>query len=199
MKQHKFEMEEYAQLNNYSKSNGIVIFGGKQDGKLPLCEIKQYFDLDENFYNRSFENLSIIDAIPIYQECIAPLAPESIFLHIGDVDIDLFEKDNTQFDSLYRNLIHHIREGNSECRISVVGLLNKENDATVTNLNRHLQIIAQSEGCEFNAISENSLWSPRATKEISSFLESLGISRGKKLPRNHYDLVRMLYMYGSMA
>ncbi len=199
MKQHDFEIEEYMRLNQYSKSNGIVIFGGKQDGKLPLCEIKQYFDLEENFYNRSFENLSIIDAIPLYKKCIAPLEPESVLLHLGEADVAFFEDNNTHFDSLYCNLIQQIRDQNSACRISIVGLANKKNDVTITSLNRHLKIIAQSESCEFNSLCEKKLWTPRATKEISSFLESLGMLRGHKLQRNHYDLVRMIYLYNGIV
>ena len=49
-----FEIEKYERLNQIAQSKGIVIFGGSDDTDIPLCELRQAFDIEENMYNRSF-------------------------------------------------------------------------------------------------------------------------------------------------
>ena len=53
------DIKNYNALNKLAEQNGIVIFGGKEDISIPLCELKQAFSIKENCYNRSFENLTI--------------------------------------------------------------------------------------------------------------------------------------------
>lgn len=56
----KNEIKNYQALNELADQNGLVIFGGTEDRKIPLCELKQAFDLESNLYNRSISNLSKI-------------------------------------------------------------------------------------------------------------------------------------------
>ena len=84
------EIKKYSVLNDLAEKGGTVIFGGKEDKYIPLCELRQAFELGSNYYNRSFENLSIANAAELYLSSVAPLAPETVLLHIGENDLDLF-------------------------------------------------------------------------------------------------------------
>ena len=119
-----FEIEKYERLNQIAQSKGIVIFGGSDDTDIPLCELRQAFDIEENMYNRSFHELSIEHAIEAYASCVAPISPETVFIHIGKYDIELLHKNPHLFDSKYLELIEHIRAENKTCRIAVVSMKN---------------------------------------------------------------------------
>ena len=103
------EIKKYQKLNDLAQANGIVIFGGKEDTNIPLCEIRQAFNVEENMYNRSFTDLSIEDAILVYDNCVSSISPETVFIHIGDCDIDMLKENPAEFDNKYRELIKHIR------------------------------------------------------------------------------------------
>ena len=51
-------------LNKLADLNGTVIFGGTEDREIPLCELKQAFELDSKLYNRSIAELSIEKPTP---------------------------------------------------------------------------------------------------------------------------------------
>ena len=118
------ETKKYSALNVLAEKGGTVIFGGKDDTNIPLCELKQSFELDSNFYNRSFEELSITNAKELYKSYIADLSPDTIFLHIGENDLSLFQDDSNNFINLYRELIGEIRSCNKKCRIVIISLKN---------------------------------------------------------------------------
>ena len=48
------EILKYQKLNELAQTGGIVILGGCEDLNIPLCEIRQAFEMEENLYNRSF-------------------------------------------------------------------------------------------------------------------------------------------------
>ena len=163
--------------------------------EIPLCELKQAFDLNSRLYNRSFSNMSILDAKEIYDTCIAPLHPEYVLLHIGDADLKFFEENSSEFDQKYRELIHHIKSANLKCTIAIISLKNYDEDATIAELNKHLKYIADSEHCEFGDISMKRVWNPQQTKDIASFLYSTGFVRPLKIKRPIYDLAKILFCY----
>lgn len=189
----ELEIRRYQKLNELAKTNGIVIFGGNGDTNIPLCELRQAFDVDENMYNRSLKGLSINEAIDVYDACVSPIFPESVFLHIGECDLDMVKQNPSEFDSKYSALIHHIRESNKKCRIAIVSLKNFENNPELEEMNKHLKYIANSERCEFGDISSRRVWNPKTTKDASTFVRSMGFVRALKTPRPLYDLVRILF------
>ena len=189
------EIRNYQALNELADQNGLVIFGGTEDRNIPLCELKQAFDLESNIYNRSISNLSINDATEIYDACISPLLPERLLLHIGDADLELFAKDNEQFDKKYRNLIHHIKNSNRKCDIAIISLKNHNEDANVTTLNKHLKYTADSERCEFGDIAAKRIWNPKQTKDIVSFVYSSGLLHPLNNKRPIYDLAKILFCF----
>lgn len=189
------EHKNYLALNDLAEPNGIVIFGGTKDKEIPLCELKQAFDLKSNIYNRSFSELSIYTAREIYDTCIAPLCPETILLHIGKADLVSFIENASDFDQKYRELIKHIKTSNRKCNVVIISLKNYDSDTTIGELNKHLKYIAESERCEFSDISAKRVWNPKQTKEITSFLYSTGFVRPLRTKRPNYDLAKILFCY----
>ena len=189
------EMKKYVALNDLAEQNGTVIIGGSEDTAIPLCELKQAFDLDANLYNRSADNLSVDDAVDYYAGCVAPIHPGRVLLHIGAADVEAFRADAAAFDQKYRQLIQCIRAHDENCAIAIVSLRNPQADADVDEMNRHLKFLAESERCEFGDISARRLWNPNQTKDILSFVYSLGFVRPLPERRSVYDLVKILFCY----
>ena len=187
------EIKKYQKLNDLAQANGIVIFGGKEDTNIPLCEIRQAFNVEENMYNRSFTDLSIEDAILVYDHCVSSISPETVFIHIGDCDIDMLKENPAEFDNKYREFIKHIRTHNKKCRIAVVSLRNYNNNHEIAEVNRHLKYIADSERCEFGDISKRHVWNPKSSMDAASFVRTIGFVRTLKVQRPLYDLIRMLF------
>ncbi|MBQ8281736.1 MAG: hypothetical protein IJZ25_04985 [Lachnospiraceae bacterium] len=189
------EIDRYITLNELAGQNGIVILGGTDDKNIPLCELKQAFDLNPKLYNRSISELSIDDAFKIYDMLIAPLNPETVLLHIGMADIMTFTKNPSDFDQKYRRLINHIKAQNYRCRIAVISLKNPSADNNISELNRHLKYIAESEQCEYGDITSKRVWNPKETKNVVSFIHSMGFINSLTAKRPLYDLVKILYCY----
>jgi len=193
----KAELQKYNILNELAEQKGIVVFGGSEDINVPLCELKQAFDIDSKMYNRSIPGLSISDAISAYDACVAPLAPETVLIHIGSADLDFFGENPFAFDQQYRELIAHIRSLDKNCRIAIVSLKNYENDPAISDLNTHLKCIADSERCEYGNIAAKRVWNPKCTMDAISFVHSMSFMRSLSNRRPVYDLVRMIFCYGS--
>ena len=191
------EIKNYEKLNELAEQGGIVIFGGSADKDIPTGEIRQAFAVETKIYNRSFENLSVTEAVGIYEKVIAPLASETVLLHIGEEDLAMFAENPTEFDNRYMELIKVIKAQNKKCRIAVVSLKNYEGDSQIAELNKHLKYIADSEKCEYGDISAKIVWNPKATLDVVSFVYSVGFVRPLKNKRPLHDLVRMFFCYES--
>lgn len=189
------EIQKYQTLNKLAESNGIVILGGSADKEISLCELKQAFDLNSKLYNRSISDLSVDTALDVYHTCVAPLNPETILLHIGDADLELFSKNSSDFVQKYIELIHQIKSINNKCNITVISLKNYNDEITIHELNKHLKYIAESEQCEYIDISTKRVWNPQQTKDVVSFIYSTGFVRPLKKKRPVYDLVKILFCY----
>lgn len=193
------ETKKYLALNKLAEQNGIVILGGTEDKDIPLCELKQAFDLETNLYNRSVTDLSVNDAADYYDACIAPLAPSTILLHIGEADLAAFAADSAAFDQKYRELITHIKTVSKPCEVAIISLKNPDNDAGIGELNRHLRYIAESEQCEFGDIATKRVWNPKETKDVVSFVHMMGFVRPLKQKRQIYDLVKIFFCYAPVC
>ncbi|MEE1047780.1 MAG: hypothetical protein U0M60_10190, partial [Clostridia bacterium] len=99
------EIKNYVKLNDLAEQGGIVIFGSGSDKNIPTGEIRQAFAVESKIYNRSFENLSVTESVSIYEKVIAPLAPETVLIHIGEADLTNFAGNLTEFDNKYLELI----------------------------------------------------------------------------------------------
>ena len=126
---------------------------------------------------------------------IAPLAPETVLIHIGEADLTNFAGDPTAFDNQYLELLKAIKARNKKYRIAVVSLKNYENDPQIAEMNKHLKYIADSEQCEYGDISAKKVWDPTASMDAASFVYSIGFVHPLKNKRPLYDLVKMLFCY----
>ncbi len=187
------EQKNYNKLNELAEAGGIVVFGNGDDKLLPLGELRQAFAIEPKLYNRSFTDLSVTDAVKVYQESVVPLAPETVLLHLGDADIDFFSENSTAFDNKYMELIRYIKVQNKESRIAVISLRNYEKDLKIAEINKHLKNIAASEQCEYGDIANKLVWNPKSTQETASFVHSIGFVRPLKTKRPLYDLVKMIF------
>lgn len=192
------EIKKYQALNELAEQNGIVIIGGSEDKEIPLCELKQAFELNSKLYNRSICNLSVNNASEIYDACIAELNPENVLLHIGTADLELFKERSSDFDRKYRELIRHIKTSNPKCNIAIISLKNYEENSNISEINKHLKYISELEHCEFGDISTKRVWNPKQTKDVVSFVYSIGFVHPLKNKRPIYDLVNILFCYEPM-
>lgn len=189
------ETQRYNKLNALAETDGIVIFGCKEDKNIPTGELCRAFSVDTNVYNRSFDELSVKDAVEVYKETVAPLNPETLLIHLGEADIEFFTQNPGEFDNKYRELINTVRKHNKKCRISVISLRNYKNDRNITEMNRHLKYLADSEKCEYGDIASKRVWNPKAEMEAVSFVYSIGFVNPIKNKRPLYDLVKILFCY----
>ena len=193
------EILKYQKLNELAQTGGIVILGGSEDLNIPLCEIRQAFEMEENLYNRSFMDFSVTDSVVAYDACVSALKPETILLHVGQMDLDMLQQNAAEFDSQYRALINHIRAQNKHCRIVIVSLLNYENDPVIANMNTHLKYIADMEHCEYGDIASRRVWNPKATLDAANFVRNIGFMRPLKVERSIFDLTKMLFCTDACA
>ena len=189
------KIKNYAKLNELAEQGGIVIFGCNEDKDIPTGEIRQAFAVESKIYNRSFDNLSVTEAVSIYKKIIAPLTPETVLIHIGEADLTNFAENPTEFDNKYLELIKSIKTQNNKCRIAVVSLKNYESDPQIAEMNKHLKYFADSEKCEYSDISVKKVWNPKASMDAASFVYSIGFVHPLKNKRPLYDLVKMLFCY----
>ena len=181
------QIEKYKKLNEIAIKNGVVIFGEDTDVEIPASELAQSFEFDFPIYNRSYKNLGINDAINLYNETIKPLNPEVIFIHIGKNNTLLEMEDKINFEQTYIKLIEHIKETNKKCKVVVVGV----NDKLIDQQLKH---IADSTKSEYGDIASVKVWSPQATKSITSFVQTMDVRRYCK-SKPIYDLLKVIFTY----
>ena len=189
------KIKNYAKLNELAEQGGIVIFGCNEDKDIPTGEIRQAFAVESKIYNRSFDDLSVTEAVSIYKKIIAPLTPETVLIHIGEADLTNFAGNPTEFDNKYLELIKSIKAQNNKCRIAAVSLKNYKSDPQIAEMNKHLKYVADSEKCEYSDISVKKVWNPKASMDAASFVYSIGFVHPLKNKRPLYDLVKMLFCY----
>lgn len=189
------EIKEYAKLNELAEQGGIVIFGSGKDKYIPIGELSQAFAVNQKIYNRSFEVNSIKDAASVYEQTVATLAPETVLIHIGETDMDFFSNNSVEFANKYRELIYLIKSQNKKCRIAVVSLRNFDNNPQISEINKHLKYIADSEGCEYGDISNKKVWNPKATIDTVSFVYSTGFVRPLNNKRPIHNFIKMFFCY----
>lgn len=189
------EIQNYTKLNELAEQGGIVIFGDGKDKDIPTCELRQAFAVESKVYNRSFDNLSVNEAVSVYKKVVGPLEPETVLIHLGEEDLSTLGVNLTEFDNKYLELIKVIKTQNKKCRIAVISLKNYDNVPQIAELNKHLKYIADSEKCEYGDIATKKVWNPKASMEVASFVYSIGFVHPLKNKRPLYDLVKMLFCY----
>ena len=122
------EIKEYQSLNQVAKIGGVVIFGEHEDREIPVGELRESFNLEYSAYNRSFSDLTLDNAVELYDSCVASLSPDTVMLHIGNNGE--YWKDISGFEQKYIALIKHIKEVSKGVRVVVVSVNDEETNKT---------------------------------------------------------------------
>ena len=190
------EAKNYKSLNSFAKKGACVLFGTGVDKNIPVLEIADACQFNFTIYNRSVSYMSILDAVNLYDTCVLPLEPESVLLHIGKSDAELFRKNPGSFDKAYMALISHIKQCSPKARIAVISVNDNLNNAELfEDMNRHLKAVADAERCEFCDETKPKVWNPDATREVASFLYSQGFIEPLKVRKPLRDIANLLYAY----
>ena len=191
----ELEIRKYQSLNKVANCGGIVMFGSKDLFDLPLCELKQAFDINDDLYNRSFESLSLNDAQDVYAQCVSDIKPDTLFIQLGADDVEMFSNDKEKFIYLYRSLIFSIKRKNRKCRVAIVSLKNYDDDKVISEINKQLKYIADSENCDYCDVSHKKPCNLQQIKNISSFIYNMGFVQPLNQKRQINDLSRMLFCF----
>lgn len=177
--------------NAREEKNAVILFGGTSDKKIPVQSLGKEFNFNFKIYNKSSEDLSLVKASEYFKNTISPLAPEGLLIHLGTKDIESFKKSSEAFDAAYINLLSQIKTANRKCRIALISLNNPTGDKILSEINRHIKAIADSEKCSFVNLDNAKLWNPAATKAAVEFAYSMGLKNRKPLG----DVAEILYSY----
>ena len=181
----------YQELNGIAQKNAVILLGGTLDKTIPVTELSESFNFNFKFYNRSEDNLSILQAKEFFQTNVKLMQPEGIILHLGDEDITLFQSNPSSFDKAYLDLLYEIKSSNKKIRIAVAGVYNPNSTKIISDMNRHIKAIADSEKVTFINLDNVKRWNPKATKAASSFARNMGLNIRKPLN----DVAEIIYSY----
>lgn len=185
------ENMNYKELNTVAKKNAVVLMGGALEKQIPVAELAQSFDFNFKIYNRSEEKLSVKQAKNFFMDNISTMEPEGLIIHLGDSDLNLFRTSSADFDKYYIALLSGIKECNKKCRITLVSVNNPNGDKTISDMNRHIKGLADSEKAAFINLDNAKLWNPQATRASVSFAYEMGLKIRKPLS----DVAEILYSY----
>lgn len=142
-------LKKFNELNSVSRLGSTVLFGSTFASTLPINELSQDYGLNHIVYNRSIEGLSIADAKNYIKTCVTDLAPNKLFIALGDEDLD---KDVSEIISQYEWLLYQIHSTLKNCRIYLVSVCSKKS-GTAT-LNKAIKNLAADSGCKYINISD---------------------------------------------
>ncbi|MCQ2582854.1 MAG: hypothetical protein MJ160_03005 [Treponema sp.] len=177
------------------QNDSVILFGGTKDKEIPVAEIAQDYELNFKMMNRSVFGLSLKDAKKNFHENIEKLNPEAVLIHLGEADLDLFNRNNAEFDVQYLELIDAVKAQNKNRRIALISNVSADGSEIYADMNRHIKAIADSEKCTFVNIDNAKLWNPESTKELMAFMYDIGFDQPLKVKKPLGDIAEILYSY----
>lgn len=79
-------MGKFDALNNLSTKGGAVFVGSDFFAGLPFAELAKSFHIEENIHNRSLKGTTVADVCDNLDEFIFAIAPNKIFINLGDAE-----------------------------------------------------------------------------------------------------------------
>lgn len=147
------ETEEFRKLNKVAKTNGVVLFGSSFAKEIPVCELKQTFNMECSIYNRSIADLSVFSAGELLNDCVCNLLPKKVLLQLGETDLEQGYHTIPEIISAYEKLIAKLKSADKHCSIVVVSVCENENGIHPDELNRALEKMAHRMNCQYADIS----------------------------------------------
>lgn len=182
-------------VKSTEQNDSVILFGGSKDKEIPVAEIAQDYELNFKMLNRSIYGLSLKNAKKAFAENVAALNPEAVILHLGEEDLDLFNRNNAEFDVLYLDLIGAVKAQNKNRRIALISNFSPDNSESYGEMNRHIKAIAESEKCTYVNIDNAKLWNPESTKELMSFMYDVGFDQPLNVKKPLANVAEILYSY----
>ena len=177
------------------KNDSVILFGGSNDTAIPVAEIAKDYEFNFNLLNKSVYALSVKNAKKTFVENLSNLKPEAVILHIGEEDLDLFNKNNAEFDILYLDLVNAIKASNENIRIALISNISEGISKNFSEMNRHIKAIAESEKCTFVNIDNAKLWKPENTKELLAFMYDTGFDMPLNVKKPLATIAEILYSH----
>lgn len=153
MKNYEHETAYFRKLNKIAKKNGVVLFGSGFAKAIPVCELKQAFELDCDIYNRSLDELTVFGAADLLNDCVLDLSPKKVLLQLGETDLEKGIHSIPEIISCYEELIAKINSYDKHCKIVVVSVCDNGGQVYPDEMNRQLEKMAEKMNCEFADIS----------------------------------------------
>lgn len=147
------ELASYRRLNEIAKKNGVVLFGSSFAKDIPVCELKQAFELDCDIYNRSFTDLSVFDAKELLDECVLKLAPHKVLLQMGETDLERGYHTIPEIVAEYEKTVNEIKKADKYCDVIVVSVCDNGSGVYPEELNKQLEAMADRCGCKYADIT----------------------------------------------
>lgn len=184
------------QINGYKEvhdeKGGIVLLGGETAENILTDKFAGFYDIDMEVSNCSRSGMTLTEAAEVFDSFAAEKMPERLILHLGEADVESFEKNEREFDRAYLELIESIRKTIRTCSVCLVTLRNEENSAVIEKMNRHIRNIADAENCavvDLNSIRDNDA---EVCKTVA-FVYELGFMGNLNKSISDRTLVKMLY------
>ncbi len=190
-----FDFDFYRFPKAVKTKNSTVLFGGRIAKAIPSYEVCNTFGFNFKIENASSESLSVKNAKSQFKMLAESFDPEAVIVHLGENDIELFKSNPNEFDALYLDFISYLKDLNSKMRIQLVSVENTAANQLVSDMNRHIKAIADSERCEFFNIESAKLWKPCSTTAAASFMYKLGFDSQLKVKHPLYDTSKALFSY----
>lgn len=154
MTEYKTDLNRYRGLNSVAEKGGVVLFGSSFAKNIPVSELRQTFHVDCNIYNRSFENITVNEALIVVKEVAMSIEPKKILIQIGEDDLKQENKSIDEIVDNYGKLINKIKSENAKTKIVVVSVCS--DDARSSQLNRELEKLAGKFDCQYADITKTS-------------------------------------------
>lgn len=147
------EIDNFRKLNKIAQTNGVVLFGSSFAKEIPVCELKQAFQLNCDIYNRSLTDLSVLNAEKVLDDCVFSLRPKKVLLQLGETDLEQGYLTIPEIVNAYENIIRKIKNADKHCKIVVVSVCENGSGVYPEELNKQLEAMAQRTKCQYADIS----------------------------------------------
>lgn len=167
-------LKKFEKLNVLSKPGNAVLFGSTFASTLPVSELSQDYGISQIVYNRSINRLSVFDAKDYIKTCVIDLAPQKVFIALGEEDLD---KEISEVIAQYEWLLYQIHSKLKDCRIYLVSVCSKNKNTTT--INDAIQKLAIESGCNYVSISDvllNDMPELKAFNIIKTYLRDYPIN-----------------------
>lgn len=167
--QHNRGVREYRQLNALSRRHGAVLFGSTFASGIHVTELAQDYSMGQPVYNRSVEQLSVFEAGELLSTCVYDLEPDSVFVNLGDADLDFEAHSMEEVLAQYEWILYQIHATLRKCEIYLVSVCAGHPNAA--QFNQALRNLARNAGCRYVDITS-------ARTDEHPELRAFGIMKG---------------------